>query len=79
MNPSLWYQESTWTLIVIYFEPSDHFRDSEFVSLECKPKYLVTLTPGSRKELLNEEFWDFDNSGFRLSKILMRRSQGSLH
>jgi hypothetical protein len=54
---------------VICFEPSDHFGDSEFVSPECKPKSLVTLTPESRKELLSEEFWDFGNSGFRIPNL----------
>jgi hypothetical protein len=47
---------------VIFLEPSDHFGDSEFVSLECKPKSVVTLTLESRKELLSE---GFQNSKFR--------------
>jgi hypothetical protein len=50
------------SLIVICCEPSDHFGDSEFVSPECKPKFMVILTPKSRKELLSE---GFQNSGFR--------------
>jgi hypothetical protein len=64
---------------VICFEPSDHFGDSEFVSPECKPKSLVTLTPESREGLLSVEFQDFGNSGFGIPEILMTRSQGPLH
>jgi hypothetical protein len=60
-------------------DPSDHFRDSGFVSPECKPKSLVTLTPELRKELSREEFQDFGNSRFEIPEILMTRSQGPLH
>jgi hypothetical protein len=66
-------------LIVNCFDPSDHSGDSEFVSPECKPKSLVTLTPESREGLLSVEFQDFCNSGFGISEILMTRSQGPLH
>jgi hypothetical protein len=61
------------------FDPSYHSGDSEFVSLECKPKSLVTLTPESQEELLSLEFRDFGNSGFGILEILMTRSQGPLH
>jgi hypothetical protein len=33
--------------------------DLGFISLECRPKYLVTQIPESRKGLSGVEFWYF--------------------
>jgi hypothetical protein len=49
MNPPPRHQESTRIVDNGQFEPTDHFGDSGFVSLECKTKSLVTLILELRK------------------------------
>jgi hypothetical protein len=50
-NPNSRNSEKAKTIDCGQFEPSDHFRNSGFVSLEHSQKYLVTLTPESQNGL----------------------------
>jgi hypothetical protein len=55
-NPPPCHQEPTWTVDRGLSEPSDHFRNSGFISLECREKSLVMQIPRSRKGFLGVEF-----------------------
>jgi hypothetical protein len=68
-----------WAIDCGLFELSDHFGDLEFVSPECKPKPLATLTPESLKGLSSVGFRNFGISKFGIPELLMTRNQGNLH